>query len=160
DRNRWIEANIQFARYLRGNPPVVVAASYAAAEQRDAAGNRSVVDLPMLRDGLPPPEKLPLPELPEFSIGRGMTWNPPRVGLIDTLEGGTRWVPMFAPTAIRRYDHMALNLAALYWGVDPSSFVITADTITVPSPDGGLKAVIPLIDQQLVEINWFSPWHS
>ncbi len=160
DRGRWIEANVQFARYLRSNPPVIVAGSYAAAEERDANGNRSKVYLPLLRDGLPPLEKIPMPELPEFSIGRGMMWNPPRIGLIDTLEGGTRWVPMFAPTPVKRYDHMALNLAALYWGVSPNDFKITADSITVPAPNGGTRAVIPLIDQQLVEINWFSPWLS
>jgi adenylate cyclase len=160
DRGRWIEANVQFARYLRGNPPVIVAASYAAAEERDAAGNRTKVEIPLLSEGLPPLEKIPLPELPEFNIGRSMMWNPPRIGLIDTLEGGTRWVPMFAPTAVKRYDHMALNLAALYWGVSPADFKVTPGAIVVPNPDGGTRAVIPLVDQQLVEINWFSPWLS
>jgi len=160
DRNRWIDANIQFTRYLLGNPPVVVAAAYAAAEKRIARGNREAVEMPMIRDGLPPIDDIPLPELPEFNLGRGRTWTPQRSGLIDTLEGGTRWVPMFEPTSIKRYDHMALNLAALYWGVDPAEFKITPESIIVPGPDGSVRAVIPLTDQQMVEINWFSPWLS
>jgi adenylate cyclase len=160
DRARWIEANVQLARYLRSNPPVIVAASYAAAEERDAAGNRRVVDLPMLRDGLPPADEIPLPELPEFNIGRGMTWNPPRIGLIDTLEGGTRWVPLFAPTAVKRYDHMALNLAAIYWGVEPAALEISSTAIVARDAQGAMRAAIPLVDGQLVEINWFSPWIS
>jgi len=160
DRGRWIEANVQFARYLRGNPPVIIAASYAAAEERDAAGNRKVLYLPLIKEGLPPLEKIPLPELPEFNIGRTIMWTPPRTGLIDTLDGGTRWVPMFAPTSVKRYDHLALNLAALYWGISPNDFKITPDAIIVPDATGGTRAVIPLIDEQLVEINWFSPWLS
>jgi adenylate cyclase len=160
DRGRWVEANVQFTRYLRTNPPVVVAAAYAEAENRDARGNRRPADMPLIRDGLPPLDQIPLPELPEFNIGRGRMWTPSRIGLIDTIDGGTRWVPIFEPTSVKRYDHMALTLAALYWDVDPAQFKITPDSIIVPAPDGGTKAVIPLTDQQLVEINWFSPWLS
>jgi adenylate cyclase len=160
DRDRWIDANVQFAKYLRGNPPVIVGAAYAAAEKRVAGGNRVTVGLPMIRDGLPSLDQIPLPELPEFNIGRGRTWYPARIGLIDTLDGGTRWVPLFAPTSVRRYDHMALNLAALYWGVEPAQLKVTPESIIVPGPDGSTRATIPLTDQQLVEINWFSPWES
>ena len=160
DRAKWVEANVEFARYLRNNPPMVVAASYAAHEYREVTGKRELRDFPMLREGILDIQKVALPELPEFNIGRGIMWNPPRIGLIDTLAGGTRWVPMFAPTGVKRYDHLALNLALLYWGVDPKSVRITPSAIEVPRPDGSLLARIPLTDQQLVEINWFSPWIS
>ncbi len=160
DRAKWVEANVAFARYLRTNPPMVVAASYAAREYREVTGKRELRDFPMLRVGIPDIQKVALPELPEFNIGRGIMWNPPRIGLIDTLDGGTRWVPLFAPTGVKRYDHMALSLALLYWGVDPNAVKITPDAVEVPRPDGSLAMRIPLTDQQLVEINWFSPWLS
>lgn len=160
DRAKWVESNLKFARYLRGSPPVVLAASYAATDRREDSGKRITVALPMIRDGLPPLNAIPLPEMPEFSIGRAVMWNPPRIALIDTLGGGTRWVPMFAPTAVKRYDHMALTLAALHWGLDPATFEVTPEAIKIPNPDGSLRASIPLTDQQLVEVNWFSPWLS
>jgi adenylate cyclase len=160
DRAKWVEANLEFARYLTKNPPMVVAASYAAREYREVTGKREVRDFPVLRDGLLDLEKASLPEVPEFNIGRKALWSPPRIALIDTLDGGTRWVPLFAPTSLQRYDHMALNLALLYWGVDPKTVRITADAIEVPRPDGSLAMSIPLTDRQLLEINWFSPWLS
>lgn len=160
DRAKWVEANLEFARYLTKNPPMVVAASYAAREYREVTGKREVRDFPILRDGLLDLEKASLPEVPEFNIGRKAMWRPPRIGLIDTLDGGTRWVPLFAPTSLQRYDHMALNLALLYWGVDPKTVRITPSAIEVPRPDGSLAMSIPLTDRQLLEINWFSPWLS
>jgi adenylate cyclase len=160
DRGKWIEANVKFAQFLRKNPPVVVAASYAGADHRDESGRRLSVSLPLIREGLPPLNSIPLPELPEFNVGRNIMWNPPRIGLIDTLDGATRWVPVFVPTGVKRYDHMSLALAAIYWGIDPATINVTSDAIVVPNPDGGVKATIPLIDQQLVEVNWFSPWIS
>ncbi len=159
DRARWIEANVKLGRFLSSAPPVVVAASYASEEKRGSGGQRAKVSLPMVRDGLPPLDKIPDPELPEFNIGRAAMWRPPRIGLIDTVEGGTRWVPLFAP-GVKRFDHMALALAALYWGVNPATFKVTPGAIVVPNADGSTRAAIPLVDQQLVEINWFSPWLS
>ncbi|MBI2496462.1 MAG: CHASE2 domain-containing protein, partial [Opitutae bacterium] len=125
DRAKWVEANIALARYLSKNPPMVVAASYAAREYREVTGKREIRNFPILREGLPDLAKVSLPEVPEFNIGRKAMWSPNRIGLIDTLDGGTRWVPMFAPTSVKRYDHMALNLALLYWGVDPNAVRVT-----------------------------------
>ncbi|MDB6115411.1 MAG: adenylate/guanylate cyclase with Chase sensor, partial [Lacunisphaera sp.] len=161
DRVKWVEANRDLARFLQKNPPVVVAASYSADQYRDAVTGKLVTpDLPLLRNGLPPIDKINPPELPEFNIGRTMMWNPPRVGLIDTLDGGTRWIPLFTPTSIKRYDHMALNLALLYWGVGPEALKIAADRIDVMAPNGSLITTIPLVDGQLLEVNWFSQWLS
>ncbi len=160
DQARWVGDNVQFARYLRRGPPVVLAASYAAAEKVDQRGRRTEVPFPLLGPDLPPVEQIEPPELPEFGIGNGMTWNPPRIGLIDTLDRATRWVPLFAPTSIKRYEHMALGLALLYWGAKPEDLRIGSDAIEVPGPDGKLLATIPLIDGQLLEVNWFSSWIS
>lgn len=160
DLEKWIPANRQFRAYLQQTPAVVVAASYSASEKVDDKGRRVPIPFPLLRDGLPDVSEIDPPELPEFNIGRGMVWNPPRIGLIDTLEGGTRWVALFAPSYIKRYEHMALQLALLYWGVSPDDIRITDTALEIPRPDGGLYASIPLVDGQLVELNWFSPWLS
>lgn len=160
DRVKWIEANLKLRRFLGKNPPVVLAASYAGADHREDSGRRLTVSLPLIRDGLPSLHAIPLPELPEFNVGRNIMWNPPRIGLIDTLDGGTRWVPVFVPTGVRRYDHMSLALAAIYWGIDPATFTVTPEAIVVPNPDGSVKTAIPLVGEQLVEVNWFSPWIS
>jgi adenylate cyclase len=161
DLAKWMTANREFMKFLNRNPPVVVAASYAADQYRDAATGKLVkMDLPLLREGLPPIDRITPPELPEFKIGPKMVLNPPRIGLIDTLEGGTRWIPLFAPTSIKRYDHMALNLALLYWGVGPEALKIGPDRIDVTAPNGSKIATIPLVDGQLLEVNWFSAWLS
>jgi adenylate cyclase len=163
DAKRWRESNIEFYRYLRANPPMVFAASYSAAEYREANNKIEVRELPLIKKGLPPIEKIAPPEILEFELRPNILWSPPRLGLIDTLNGGTQWVALFAPTstnAVQRFDHMALALALLYWDVPPEEVKITADAIEVPRADGSLRARIPLTDQQIVEVNWFSRWYS
>ena len=160
DRVKWVESNLEFTRFLLKNPPVVVAASYSAREFTGDTGKLATRNLPLIRDGLPPLEKISLPEVPEFALGRGRLWTPARIGLIDTLEGGTRYVPMFAPTAVKRYDHMALGLALIHWGLSPEAVKTFDNRLEVVAPDGRLVAKIPLIDGQILEINWFSPWIS
>ena len=161
DMAKWVAANRDFKKFLSRNPPVVVAASYAADQYRDTATGKLVKQsLPLLRDGPPPPDQQTLPEVPEFNLGQKIVWSPPRVGLIDTLEGATRWIPLFAPTEVQRYDHMGLVLAMIYWGVGPDALKIGPDRIDVLAPNGSLITTIPLVDGQLLEVNWFSAWQS
>ena len=163
DEKRWREANIEFFRYLRSDPAVVFAASYSAAEFRDVDGKLAVRELPLLKHGLPSVEKLPSPEILELELRPGMLWSPPRLGLIDTLDGGTQWVALFAPTAtntVQRFDHMALALALLEWGGKPEDVKIGPDALEVTRADGTRVARVPLIDGQIIEVNWFSRWES
>jgi adenylate cyclase len=163
DYARWLEGNIELYRFLRSDPPFVIAMSYAASEKRDAQGNRVRVPFPFLRDGLPPLAQIDPPELPYFSLGENRTWRPARLGLIDTIDGASRWIPLFAPTAenfFERFDHLSLSLALLYWGVGPDAVKLSANTLEVTGPDGRLLARIPLTDGQLMEVNWFSRWES
>lgn len=159
DRARWVQANVELARFLRKAPPMVTAASYASQDFRGAKG-REARFLPIVADGLTPAELASLPELPEFNIGNGRLWTPANVGLIDTLEGGTRWVALFAPTDARRYDHMALALALLYWDLKPDAVHVTDGFLDVTAPDGRTLAHVPLAQKQFLEINWFSAWLS
>jgi adenylate cyclase len=161
DRERWVLANRTFMSYLlrEPNPPVVVAASYAAAELRAAHGQRTQIPFPLIRDGLPPLDQIEEPEVPEIFLGT-ISRRPPRIGLIDTEERGTRWVPLFAPTGVKRYDHLALYLALLYWDASPDDLQIHDDVIAVIGRDKRLITTIPLTYNQSVEINWFSRWLS
>jgi adenylate cyclase len=96
--------------------------------------------------------------LPSFNIGRSAPFSPPGVALIDTLDGGTRWVPLYAPSFVRTYYHMAVELARIYYGVDREGLKLNGDYLDMVRADGSLAARIPLTDKQLVEINWFSKW--
>ncbi len=164
DWKKRVQGNVEFARYLHGNPPVVLAAAYAGQEFRDINGKRTERSLPLIRQELPPLDKIEPPETPEFEISNDQEhpqiWSPPFVGLIDTIDGGTRYVPAFAPTSVRTYPHLAIELARLYWGLPPGSVKIEPDQLDFMRPDGTVQAAVPLIDGQLIEVNWFSRWES
>ncbi|HVU16130.1 MAG TPA: adenylate/guanylate cyclase domain-containing protein [Candidatus Didemnitutus sp.] len=163
DNNRWVEGNVKLFNLMSSDPPFVLAAAYAGLTKPGPNGNPVPVAFPMLVEGLPALSDIDAPELPNFSLGSKGEWNPNRVGLIDTKDGGTRWVPLFAPTDMNfqeRYDHMALALALLYWGVEPGAVKMSPEAIEIPLSKDGEVRRIPLVDRQLVEINWFSPWLS
>jgi adenylate cyclase len=164
DWKKHVEGNIELGRYLHGDPPVVLAAAYASREFFDINNKLSTRKLPILRSEIRPSSEIEPPEVPEFEISfdpdHPKLWTPPFVGLIDTMENGTRFVPAFAPAAARVYPHMAIELARLYWGLSQDAVKIEQDDIRFLNGDGSTKATLPLIDGQFVEINWFSPWIS
>jgi len=164
DWKKRVLGNIEFAKYLHGNPPVVLAAAYGGREFRDINGKRTERNLPLIRNGLSSPNSIEPPETPEFEISNDQEhpqiWSPPFVGLIDTIDGGTRYVPAFAPTSVRTYPHMAIELARLYWGLPPGSVKISPEELDFTRPDGTVQATVPLVDGQLIEVNWFSRWDS
>ena len=80
------------------------------------------------------------------------------MALIDTVDGGTRWVRLFAPTAVRTYYAMAVELVRICLGVDRDGLKIEGDHIDMIRADGTLATRIPLVGHQSVEINWFSHW--
>jgi adenylate cyclase len=160
DREKLITGNREFASYLWKNPPVVLAASYSAAVYRDINGKLQHRDLPLIASDHRPVAQMEPPELPAFNVGRQMPWNPPNIGLIDTLDGGTRWVALFAPSNIRTYYHLSIELARLYYGLGPEGIQVRDDRLELAKPDGTVLARVPLIRGQLMEVNWFSPWLS
>jgi len=157
DAARLAEGNRRFASFLFGGPPVVLGAGYAASTDRDINGNLYERELP--RVAKPPVEAQP-PELPEFRYGRGVVWNPPLVGLIDTIDGASRFVPTFARVGQRTYYHMAVELARLYWKLPPDAVSVHSSFLEFTAKDGLVLARLPLVKQQDVEVNWFSPWDS
>lgn len=160
DWKKRVEGNRELARYLSKNPPVVTAASYAAPVDRDINGRLIFRSLPRVLNLAKPDEAEP-PETPVFRLSETdsrRTWSPGLVGLIDSLDGQTRVVPAYAPSAIRTYLHMSVELARLHLGVKPEGVKIAADHIDLVRDDGALVTRIPLIEQQMIEINWLSPW--
>ncbi len=160
DWKKRVEGNRELARYLAKAPPVVAAASYAAPVDRDINGRLVFRSLPRVLTLKDKADAEP-PETPAFRISEtdpNRLWSPGVVGLIDSIDGATRVVPAYAPTAIRTYLHMSVELARLHFGVQADGVRITDEAIDLVLPDGRLATRIPLIDRQFVEINWFSPW--
>jgi Adenylate cyclase, family 3 (some proteins contain HAMP domain) len=158
DEARFHAGTERLRRVLDTQPPapVVVAATYAAAEDRDINHQRIVRELPGATT--PIEEALP-PELPTFSYGNFRV-NPPLVGLIDTIEGGTRRVPLFARTPGRTYFHMGIELARLYWNMPSDAVTIYPDRLELARPGGDVLARVPLQGGRDLEVNWFSRWDS
>jgi len=159
DKRKLVAGNRALGAYLSRTPSVVVGASYTATDFRDINGKKRIREFPDLsRPDLPPASEIEPPELPSFDIGSGRKYSPPGVALIDTFEGGSRWVPLFAPTAARTYYTMAVELARIYYGLDRSNIRVAPDHMDLVRDDGSVAARIPLTRKQLVEINWFSRW--
>jgi adenylate cyclase len=159
DIKKLITGNRALGSYLNRTPSVVVAASYTAGDFRDANGKKRIREFPIVtRPDLPSLSQIEPPELPSFMIGSGRTFSPPGVALIDTVDAGTRMVQLYAPTSVRTYYTMAVELARIYYGVDRDDIKIEGDHMDLVRPDGSLARRIPLIRKQMLEINWFSQW--
>jgi adenylate cyclase len=161
DVKKLVVGNVALGRYLWSHPtpPVVVGASYSAGDFRDSSGRREIREFPDVnRPDLPPVRDIEPPETPSLSIAQGRTVGVPVVGIIDTVNGATRWVMLYAPTYAKTYYAMAVELARLYYGVEEDGIKVAPDHMDLVRPDGSLATRIPLSYRQQVEINWFSPW--
>jgi adenylate cyclase len=144
DWKKRVEGNRELAKFLSRNPPAVSAASYAAPVDRDINGRLVYRMLPLVRKQKGKEAAEP-PELPSFRISENdpnRIWSPPLIGLIDSLDGATRVVPAYAPTSIRTYLHMSVELARLHFGVKPEGVKINEDAIDLVREDGTRMAHI------------------
>ncbi len=163
DRKKLVEGNTEFGRFLFKEPPVVLAAAYAGWQFLDINGHAKERALPLVATDRRRVEDMEPPEIPTFqrSLQQRVFYNPPFVGLIDTIDNGTRVVPAWAPNNTgRTYFHMAFELARLYWGLPPGSLHVNGDHLDFVRPDGRVQASVPLRAGQLIEINWFTHWES
>jgi len=159
DRSKLITGNRALGAFLWKTPSVVVGASFTAMDYHDLNHRKKSRKFPdVSQPDLPPLHQIEPPELPSLSIAEGRTVSPPGVGFIDTVDGGTRWVDLYAPTSARTYYALAVELARIYYGVDRSGLKIEDDHLDMVRADGSLAARIPLTRKQMVEVNWFSPW--
>lgn len=160
DRKKLAAGDLEFARFLFKAPPVVVGASYTAPEFWAAEGRITHRELPLVASDPRRISEMEPPEVTQLEVPGRPPWSPPNVGLMDTLNLGTRTVPVWTPTNTREYYHMALELARIYWGLPAGSIKPTGDHLDFVRPDGSVQARMPLREQQLVDVNWFSHWDS
>lgn len=161
DRAKYVAGNKALGSFLWKTPSVVVAASFTAMDYHDINGKRRMREFPdVSRPDLPPLHQIEPPELPSLSLAGGRTVSPPGVGLIDTVDQATRWVPLYAPTSARTYYAMAVELARIYYGIGRGGLKVEGDHLDLVRDDGSFAARIPLTRKQLVEVNWFSPWFN
>ena len=164
DRKKLVEGDLEFGRFLvRGPPafpPVVLGASFTALEFRAAEGKIRHRTLPLVAERGRDATGIEPPEVTALQVPGRPSWTPPNLGLIDTIEGGTRTVPVWAPSSTGTFFHTAVQLARLYWGMPLSSLKLNGDHLDFVWPDGRVQARVPMRDRQLVDINWFSPWIS
>jgi len=148
------------ATFLFPGPPVVFGASFSATDFQTRENTQSARSFPVVATETRDLSEIEAPELTSFQVNKTTDWSPPSIGLIDTVNGETRAVYLWAPTNSRTYFHMAVELARLYWGLPPGSVHPTGDDLDFIDADGNVVAHVPMVDGQRVEINWFSAWDS
>ena len=158
DMEQFRKGTLRLAQFLFAdpNPPVVLAAGYASAQDRDINGLPIVRALPRVLD---PARLSQPPELPQFVAG-GRVFTPPNVGLVDTLDGTMNIVPLFAPQGDRMWFNMGVELARLAWRLPPEGVRVLPDRLEFARDDGVVLASVPLLRGQDVEVNWSTTWKS
>jgi adenylate cyclase len=154
------KGNYTLARVAKQHPEIVLAAQYTGGEARTQQGTRK---FPLLRQGFANPEKNDIPELPVYPIVNPA--SSATIGLIDidfeyAEDQVPRWAPLFAESSITTFWHLSLQLACIELGLPPGSFRRDGDFLDIVAPDGKVVRHIPLTEQQLLEVNWFSKWDT
>jgi adenylate cyclase len=153
DLEKFHRGQAELGAYLFNEPPVVIAASYAGGFQIGPDGEARPRELPLVDF----PGTRDRPEVPEWPMGP-LTYTPSLVGLIDTVEGNTDRVYLYAPAEERNYYQLSLELARLHYGLKPEGIRVAEDHIDLVREDGELVRRIPMFERQKLDVNWFSPW--
>ena len=158
DWERFQRGTMRMARFLFADPapPVVLAAGYASAQDRDINGLPVIRALPRMSD---PARLNQPPELPQFRADNRV-FTPPNVGLIDTLDGSMNVVPLFAPEGGRMWFNMGVELARLWWRLPPEGVRVHPDRLEFVRDDGVVLASAPLRGGQDAGVNWSTRWIS
>lgn len=154
------KGNLALARVVRQYPQVVLAAQYTGGQAMTQEGSRS---FPLLRQGYGNREKNDVPELPQYPL-LNPAWSA-TIGLIDIdyLYGNDqapRWAPLFAESSVTTFWHLALQLACIELGVPPGSLRRAGEGVEIVNARGEVLRRIPVSEEQLLEINWFSEWDN
>ena len=164
DRRKHVIGNQRLRKFLASEPipPVALGAAYGGHKFTDLTGKVRVRSLALVASDTRKIAEIEPPELPvlEQSIDpdKSIFYNPPIIGLIDTIDGGTRMVPTWVPTNIRPYFHLSVELARLYWELPHGSIKVSDDALRYVRADGAVVRTVPLLQKQILEVNWFSPW--
>ncbi len=89
----------------------------------------------------------------ECVMGRQFPFSPGGVRVIDIENGINRRVPLHAPSNVRTYYHLAVELLRRYWDVGSDGVKIQGDNLEFVTPVGELVATVPMSDGQFLELN-------
>ena len=140
DLKKLIAGNRALGGFLLHTPSVVVAASYTAGDFRDDNGKKKIVNFRTSCRTCRPwgrkssPRAACLHDRARPHVGPPGEW-----ALIDTVDAGTRLVRLYAPTSVRTYYAMAVELALVYYGADRLDIKITDDHMDIMRPDGDAR---------------------
>ncbi|CAN5450307.1 adenylate/guanylate cyclase domain-containing protein [soil metagenome] len=148
-REEALAGNLALGKSIYRHKRVVAGATFRPERKKGITDKK--VEFPFLYKGGDPKDF----DLPEFSNLRGVG----KIGYFDVLGEG-RMIPFFARTEFLTYYPLSLQLALLYWGLDTDAITVTPTEMLIRKPDGTLVTKIPLQEGQLMEQNWFAPWHS
>lgn len=162
DAQKIAQDNENFRQVIQSHPNLVLAAAYTPRiNELSTKKYDELTEFPFLYRGYTDPDNNALPEQPGFNL-LGMRGN---VAIINVDEGFSpssiaRWVPTFAKTPGPTYYTMAAELARIYYDQPKDAYVLTDSELSLKSNDGQTFFTIPLIEGQLVEVNWFSKFFS
>lgn len=165
DPKRLKADNLTLRRVIEKEKNILLGASFTYQRNPFAGiGPEEGEDgFPYLYLGFDNPAETPPPILPsEELIGPLGMHNVGLLNVNNAYKPGPepRWLPMFGHASDRTYLTLALEIFLTYYGLDDDNVEITGDAILVRKEDGSLLTRIPLIEGQLLEVNWFSDWGS
>ncbi|WP_438482411.1 CHASE2 domain-containing protein [Oleiharenicola lentus] len=159
DQEKAAQDNLALARLTRRHRQAVLAVQYTrGASFVTLTENR---EFPFIRLGFTNPDENDLPEMPPRPIMTPAASA--TVGLIDVdvdygQSAAPRWVPLFAESPASTFWHLGVQMACIELGVPPSSARRAGDFVEIFNSEGNVLRRIPLTENQLMEINWFSQW--
>jgi adenylate cyclase len=160
NREQAVAGNTALAKVSRKYPQIVFGAQYTRGDAFTQHGTR---EFPLLRLGFTNRDKNDTPELPAYPIV-----TPVRSGSIGLIgfdyeyqdDQVPRWAALFAETPLTTFWHIGLQMACLELGLPPGSLQRNGEFLDMVAPDGKVVRRIPLTEQQLLEVNWFSKWDT
>lgn len=160
NKDEATRGNLIMARLGKKYPQLVFGAQYTGGEARTQRGTRK---FPLIRQGFTDRTKNDIPELPVYPIVNPV--SSATIGLIDIdydyqADQVPRWAPLYAESSVTTFWHMAVQLACIELGVPPGSIRRNGDFLDIVTPQGEVLRHIPLTEQQLLEVNWFSEWDN
>lgn len=150
-----------FRKVIEDYPNLVLAAAYT--QGRDVVNrNEKLVEFPYIYLGFANPDKNALPEQPQADLIGTKGGNLGLINVASNYSPGAieRWMPMFSYSPGPTYLTLSLEMMRLYYDVPKTSVDIQKDKILLKNKEGKVILNIPLTDNQLVEVNWFSKWRS
>ena len=155
------QGNARMREIVQKYPGLALAVSYTPRKTELSSDTESTINFPYIADGFTDPNKNEMPERPNHEVV-GFGGNFGLINVAEKFSGGAipRYVPVFAKTPLPTYYTMSLTLVRQYYGLGEDAIKIFSDRVELHGEGGEVLLNIPLLNQQLVEANWFSKFYS